>query len=74
MRSASPHRLHAARCALWIPEILQVVLDAIDPILPNGRKTLRAAISVNRAWADAGTSVLWRHPPAKALLLVDAAR
>jgi hypothetical protein len=71
MPDTSYHQPSAAQRALQLPEILQAVIDAVDP---SDRRTLHAAIRVNRAWADAGTSVLWRQPPAKAILLVDAAR
>jgi hypothetical protein len=65
------HQPLAVRRALQLHEIPQEVLAAVHPY---NRRTLHAAIRVNRAWADAGTTSLWHNPPTPALLQVKVAR
>ncbi len=41
----------------------------------NGeKKSLRAAVLVNHAWAEEAAAVLWRDPPVRALVAVPTER
>lgn len=58
------------------PELLLLVMRQVDhgERFSAAQKSLRNAVLVNHQWAEAGTDILWKAPPATALAVVPPDR
>ena len=64
---AERNQVSACSQALGLPEIVAVIMEQL-----HHRRSLFAALQVNRLWADEATMVLWRvDPPIKSLLQIS---